>query len=87
MTSECGRRCPCAVLLLIVVFQSFSFAQAGKKIPDRVPPKRTSQIQDGFGINSDLPRDPLSPLEPLVVDTHVRCRLQVDSNRPVREQF
>ena len=24
----------------------------------RVPPKRSSQIQDGFGINSDLPRDP-----------------------------
>lgn len=27
----------------------------------RVPPKRSSQIQDGFGINSDLPRDPYLP--------------------------
>jgi hypothetical protein len=28
---------------------------------NRVPPKRSSQIQDGFGINSDLPRDPYLP--------------------------
>lgn len=27
----------------------------------RVPPKRSSQIQDGFGINSDLPREPYLP--------------------------
>lgn len=27
----------------------------------RVPPKRSSQIQDGFGINSDLPRAPYLP--------------------------
>jgi hypothetical protein len=27
----------------------------------RVPPKRSSQIEDGFGINSDLPRDPYLP--------------------------
>ena len=27
----------------------------------RIPPKRSSQIQDGFGINSDLPRDPYLP--------------------------
>jgi hypothetical protein len=27
----------------------------------RVPPKRSSQIQDGFGINADLPRDPYLP--------------------------
>jgi hypothetical protein len=30
-------------------------------VPDHVPPKRSSQIQDGFGINSDLPRDPYLP--------------------------
>jgi hypothetical protein len=29
--------------------------------PTRVPPKRTSQIEDGFGINSDLPREPYLP--------------------------
>jgi hypothetical protein len=30
-------------------------------VPDRVPPKRSSQIHDGFGLNSDLPRDPYLP--------------------------
>jgi hypothetical protein len=34
---------------------------ARKPLPDRIPPKRSSQIQDGFGINSDLPRDPYLP--------------------------
>jgi len=29
-----------------------------KQLPDHVPPKRSSQIHDGFGINSDLPREP-----------------------------
>src|SRR6202047_4557756 len=29
--------------------------------PKRVPPKRSSQIHDGFGINSDLPREPYLP--------------------------
>jgi hypothetical protein len=32
-----------------------------RHVPDHVPPKRSSQIQDGFGINSDLPRDPYLP--------------------------
>jgi hypothetical protein len=27
----------------------------------QIPPKRSSQIQDGFGINADLPRDPYLP--------------------------
>jgi hypothetical protein len=36
-------------------------AQTQRKVPEKVPPKRTSQIQDGFGINSDLPRDPYLP--------------------------
>src|SRR5215469_15945465 len=30
-------------------------------IPDHIPPRRSSQIRDGFGINSDLPRDPYLP--------------------------
>jgi hypothetical protein len=34
-----------------------TFAQT----PTHVPPKRSSQIQNGFGINSDLPRDPYLP--------------------------
>src|SRR5690349_15869935 len=29
--------------------------------PAKVPPKRSSQIRSGFGINSDLPRDPYMP--------------------------
>ena len=29
--------------------------------PGRVPPKRSSQIQSGFGVNSNLPRDPYLP--------------------------
>jgi hypothetical protein len=45
---------------------SFSLLSLGssaqtKKLPEKVPPKRTSQIEDGFGINSDLPRDPYVP--------------------------
>ncbi len=37
-------------------------AQEGKRdVPSHVPPKRSSQIHDGFGINSDLPRDPYLP--------------------------
>ena len=36
-------------------------AQGRRELPQRVPPKRSSQIQDGFGINSDLPRDPYLP--------------------------
>ncbi len=31
--------------------------------PTHVPPKRSSQIQSGFGINSDLPRKPYLPWE------------------------
>jgi hypothetical protein len=29
--------------------------------PTKVPPKRSSQIENGFGINSDLPREPYLP--------------------------
>jgi hypothetical protein len=38
-----------------------SFAQGSQRLADHVPPKRSSQIHDGFGINSDLPRDPYLP--------------------------
>jgi hypothetical protein len=31
------------------------------QVPERVPPKRSSQIENGFGINSDLPREPFLP--------------------------
>lgn len=36
-------------------------AQGSPRVPDHVPPKRSSQIHDGFGINSDMPRDPYLP--------------------------
>jgi len=32
-----------------------------RSAPDHVPPKRSSQIQSGFGVNSNLPRDPYLP--------------------------
>ena len=41
-------------------FAYFSMALA-QTFPSHVPPKRTSQIQNGFGINSDLPREPYLP--------------------------
>jgi len=47
--------------LLVCLFVAPTFAQQRRHIPDRVPPKRSLQIQDGFGINSDLPRDPYLP--------------------------
>jgi len=30
-------------------------------VPDRVPPKRSSQIHDGFGVNTPMPREPYLP--------------------------
>lgn len=48
-------------VLAAVIFCGFSNAQNSRKLPDKVPPKRTSQIEDGFGINSDLPREPYLP--------------------------
>ncbi len=36
-------------------------ADEKRPVPDRVPLKRSSQIRDGFGINSDMPREPYLP--------------------------
>lgn len=52
-----------AVLIVVFCIPSLvtpSFGQSFK-LPDHVPPKRSSQIRDGFGINTDLPRDPYLP--------------------------
>ncbi len=38
-----------------------AFAQGQRRLPDHVPPKRSSQIHDGFGVNSNLPREPYLP--------------------------
>ena len=55
----------CAALLVLagftLLFSASSFAQGQHHVPDHVLPKRSSQIQNGFGINSDLPRDPYLP--------------------------
>src|SRR3981081_637513 len=50
----------CGIVLLLAS-PSRSFAQGSRRVPDHIPPKRSSQIKDGFGINSDLPRDPYLP--------------------------
>jgi hypothetical protein len=50
-----------AVMCLSVIFIPFSAAQESRRVPDHVPPKRSSQIREGFGINSDLPREPYLP--------------------------
>jgi len=48
------------VILLSCAMVPSTFAQR-RHVPDHVPPKRSSQIHDGFGINSDLPRDAYLP--------------------------
>src|SRR5437667_5616783 len=50
-----------ALAVALVFVNSPSVAQGQPHVPDHVPPKRSSQIQDGFGINSDLPREPYLP--------------------------
>jgi len=40
---------------------SWSAAAEGRNPPNHIPPRRSSQIHDGFGINSDLPREPYLP--------------------------
>lgn len=55
-------RLPLIALSAILFFMlELSLGQEQRRMPDHVPPKRSSQIQDGFGINSDLPRDPSLP--------------------------
>ena len=50
----------CGIVLLLALPLP-SLAQGLRRAPGHVPPKRSSQITDGFGINSDLPRDPYLP--------------------------
>ncbi len=47
--------------LATVLLGALLFDGACNAQPTRVPPKRSSQTVDGFGINSDLPRDPYLP--------------------------
>ena len=51
-----------AAMGCVCLSTAISFAQTPSSgFPRRVPPKRSSQIQNGFGINSDLPRPPYLP--------------------------
>jgi polysaccharide biosynthesis protein PslG len=47
-------------LCLGIVSQCCLWA-AEKSLPDHLIPRRSTQVKDGFGINSDLPRDPFIP--------------------------
>lgn len=50
-----------AIALLLGTSPGITAQSRNPNLPDHVPPKRSSQIQNGFGINSDLPRDPYLP--------------------------
>jgi hypothetical protein len=50
-----------ASLVFLFLIAPISWGQASRPLPDHVPPKRSSQIHNGFGINSDMPRDPYLP--------------------------
>ena len=53
---------PLVILAAALGFPASSAkAQAAGEIPNQIPPRRSSQIHNGFGINSDLPRDPYLP--------------------------
>ncbi|MGA2609661.1 MAG: hypothetical protein ABSH01_19650 [Terriglobia bacterium] len=49
------------VFLVCTGVRRFVAQAARHQLPEHIPPKRSSQIIDGFGINSDLPRDPYLP--------------------------
>src|SRR5260370_16486517 len=56
------RSCILFVLVLAVFTVLYATSEArGKNLPTHLIPRRSSQIHDGFGINSDLPRDPYIP--------------------------
>jgi len=54
-------RCPWAALVACLFTVCGTLIAADKELPNHLIPRRSSQIKDGFGINSDLPRDPYIP--------------------------
>ena len=50
-----------ALLAASLLSTSAVLFAADQQLPDHLTPRRSSQIHDGFGINSDLPRDPFIP--------------------------
>jgi hypothetical protein len=51
------------VLAFVLLAPPVVAQESRPQVPDHIPPKRSSQITDGFGINSDLPRHPYLPWE------------------------
>jgi polysaccharide biosynthesis protein PslG len=47
--------------VFIALVPQCTLPAADKNLPDHLLARRSSQIKDGFGINSDLPRDPFIP--------------------------
>src|ERR1700682_6428690 len=58
--SRNSRRLVLLALAVLAVLHGGSEARS-KKLPRHLIPRRSSQIRDGFGINSDLPRVPYIP--------------------------
>lgn len=58
-----GALLPLAASIWVLSSPAVMAAQTapGPTLRTHIPPRRTSQVQDGFGINSDLPRDPYLP--------------------------
>jgi Glycosyl hydrolases family 39 len=59
MTSLPENKVVIAVALLTLL--SAPLLSPGQNLPDRLIPRRSSQVKNGFGINTDLPRDPWIP--------------------------
>src|SRR5438874_1354582 len=56
-----GNRFIVLALFTFLLLPVTMVAQSSRSLPDHIPPKRSSQINEGFGINTDLPRDPYLP--------------------------
>ena len=69
--AECHRAIPlgvrflhvaAALLLLAALDLTLKAAETKRDAPDRIPPKRSAQIENGLGgVNTSLPRDPYIP--------------------------
>jgi hypothetical protein len=53
-----ARRMACGVMILAVCAAR---PAASQRIPQQVPPRRSTQLSEGFGVNLPLPRDPRLP--------------------------
>lgn len=63
-SSFCTRAAARGARLMLFILLAAEGAPARQhRLPGHIPPRRTSQIRDGFGINSDLPREPYLPWE------------------------